>query len=153
MFIVSSLIILYSGVGLIMAFSVYSLRISNDLPVQSDYIPRITYFFTLSIIINVLVLTWFVQLNIFKAKEYLPRIYEILVNFIQKINLKKVNKEKVVPVNHKHNEVLADQSKNIDDKAERKKRLEVQFEVINYFMFFLFTIITILTIILIFRSP
>ena len=153
MFIVLSLIILYSGVGLIMAFSVYSLRISNDLPVQSDYIPRITYFFTLSIIINVLVLTWFVQLNIFKAKEYLPRIYEILVNFIQKINLKKVNKEKVVPVNHKHNEVLADQSKNIDDKAERKKRLEVQFEVINYFMFFLFTIITILTIILIFRSP
>ena len=153
MFIVLSLIILYSGVGLIMAFSVYSFRISNDLPVQSDYIPRITYFFTLSIIINVLVLTWFVQLNIFKAKEYLPRIYEILVNFIQKINLKKVNKEKVVPVNHKHNEVLADQSKNIDDKAERKKRLEVQFEVINYFMFFLFTIITILTIILIFCSP
>ena len=123
MFIVLSLIILYSGVGLIMAFSVYSFRISNDLPVQSDYIPRITYFFTLSIIINVLVLTWFVQLNIFKAKEYLPRIYEILVNFIQKINLKKVNKEKVVPVNHKQNEVLVDQSKNIDDKAERKKRL------------------------------
>ena len=153
MFIVLSLIILYSGVGLIMAFSVYSFRISNDLPVQSDYIPRITYFFTLSIIINVLVLTWFVQLNIFKAKEYLPRIYEILVNFIQKINLKKVNKEKVVPVNHKQNEVLVDQSKNIDDKAERKKRLEVQFEVINYFMFFLFTIITILTIILIFCSP
>ena len=104
-----------------MAFSVYSLRISNDLPVQSDYIPRITYFFTFSILVNLLVLTWFVQLNVFKVKENLPRVYEILVNFIQKMNCKKVNKEKIEPVNDKINEVEANSSKNVDVKVEMKK--------------------------------
>jgi hypothetical protein len=136
-----------------MAFSVYSLRISNDLPVQSDYIPRITYFFTFSILINLLVLTWFVQLNFLKVKENLPRVYEILVNFILKMNCKKVNKEKIEPVNDKINEVEANSSKNVDVKVEMKKKLEKQFEIINYLIFYMFTLITLLTIILIFCSP
>ena len=136
-----------------MAFSVYSLRISNDLPVQSDYIPRITYFFTFSMFINVLVMVWFVQLNIFKSKVYLPRIYEVLVKLLQNMHCKKVNKDKVEPITNKSNEIEIESSKTNDNKAEKKQNLEIQFEIMNYFMFFFFCSFSLLSVVLTLFSP
>ena len=53
--------------SVVMGFSVYSLRISSDLPVQSDNIPKITVFFLSSIGINLFGVFWFIQLNYFKS--------------------------------------------------------------------------------------
>ena len=55
-----------------LTFAVYSLRISTDLPVQSDYIPKITAYFVFSIAINLLVMLWYVQRNHFIAKGEMP---------------------------------------------------------------------------------
>lgn len=68
-----------------MAFSVYSLRISSDLPVQSDNTPRITWFFLTSVIINLFSMSWFIQLNYFKTSDYLPKFYEYMVDFLKRL--------------------------------------------------------------------
>ena len=68
----------------VMGFSVYSLRISSDLHVQSENIPKITVFFLSSVGINLFGVFWFIQLNYFKSNEYFPKLYKTFVEFIQK---------------------------------------------------------------------
>ena len=98
-------------------------------------------------------MVWFVQLNIFKSKVYLPRIYEVLVKLLQNMHCKKVNEDKVEPIINKSNEIEIESSKTNDNKAEKKQNLEIQFEIMNYFMFFFFCSFSLLSVVLTLFSP
>ena len=137
-----------------MAYSVYSLRISNDLPVQADYVPRITFFFTLSVIISLLVLAWFVHFNSIKSKDHLPKFYEILLNLIQKIKCKKSNNLITIQSSDNKSSVIeTGSSKTIDKKEEAKKRLEIQIEILNNIVFCFFSVLTFLNFFVTFFIP
>lgn len=57
---------------LFLTFSVYSLRIASDIPVQSDFLPKISIYFILSIIYAQLAMIWFILCNRFTTQGKLP---------------------------------------------------------------------------------
>ncbi len=139
--------------SIIMGFSVYSLRISNDLPVQSDNIPKITAFFLESILINLFAISWFIQLNYFKSNEYFPKLYTAISECFKKLihlsfHQKKItNKILTAPSNNKMltepvNEIKTENNckfcvnKEINNLSE-KMILESNFKLINFFCFLL----------------
>lgn len=56
-----------------LTFSVYSLRVSGDIPVQSEYLPYVLIYFIFSVLNTLLSLFWFVLANHFLAKTILPK--------------------------------------------------------------------------------
>ena len=159
----------------IMAYSIYAVRISSDIPVQSNYIPVIKFFFILSNIWNLLAMVWFVLLNNFKSKEYVPKVFNSLGGILQKIicfcshkrkrdPILVLRKDKKVADNNEainvnsleQNQKLKcrfcsnEKNMEISDKLELKKILVSNYEIINKLFFILFIIISVVTILLTF---
>jgi hypothetical protein len=98
--------------------------------------------------INIFSMIWFVHFNLMKTTDHFPKIYEILVNLMQKIKIPNVKKPetKIETINANERTIEIDSTKNnADDKKELEK--------INYFMFMVFSLIIFLTITLILGSP
>ena len=57
-----------------MTFAMTAVRISSDIPTQSDYFPLISLYMFLSIFYALISMSWFVSLNHFTSKKYLPKI-------------------------------------------------------------------------------
>jgi hypothetical protein len=68
-----------------LTFSVYSLRIASDIPVQSDYLPKISSYFISSISFNLIAMNWFVIRNRFITQGSMPRFLEIICDLLKKI--------------------------------------------------------------------
>ena len=67
-----------------MTFSVYSLRISTDMPVQSDFLPKITVYFILSITYSLITMFWFIQRNHWANKNSMPEFLEKFAELLKK---------------------------------------------------------------------
>ncbi len=52
-----------------LTFSVTSLRVSGDIPIQSEYLPLITLYFLLSIVYTFLGLIWYFFKGILKKSN------------------------------------------------------------------------------------
>ena len=57
----------------VLTFSVYMLRISSEIPVQSEYLPIIGYYFIFVITFILIDFIWFIILNYFANIQHLPR--------------------------------------------------------------------------------
>jgi hypothetical protein len=109
--------------SVILSFSVYSLNISNNLPVQSEYVPEITVFFLVCIFINLFAVFWFIQLNHFKSNDYFPEFYKAFAGSLQKLiciifhtnkTTARINK-KIAPINNS----------KVNDLQENREELKV----------------------------
>ena len=69
----------------ILTFSVYSLRVSSDIPVQSEYLPIIGFYFIFAITFILIAFIWFIILNQFNEKKSIPRYMEIYGNRFRSI--------------------------------------------------------------------
>jgi hypothetical protein len=58
--------------SIFLTFSIYSLRISGEIPVQSEYLPMVSVYFIVSVVFILLTLCWVVLENQLRAKLYLP---------------------------------------------------------------------------------
>ncbi|CAF0940104.1 unnamed protein product [Brachionus calyciflorus] len=132
---------------IILTFSIYSLRVANDIPVQSDYLPLITVYFMVSTIYSILSLIWFIAANHMLAKSKIPSFMLKLSKLFFTGQRKK--SEKIVP----HEIIVVDVSneqeklekitidkkmENIekrDDKLDDKKLTEKIIIIWNYIMF------------------
>jgi hypothetical protein len=152
--------------SVVMSFSIYAVRMASDIPVQSECVPKMGLFILLSSIFNFLVMIWFIVLNMFKSKEYLPKLLNLLADCLQKIiclcfQHKKDRQTLVVSSKVKDTSELqlkanseievkcrfcSNKSKNVEmnDKTEMKKILDSQFELLNKLFFILFFLITII---------
>lgn len=74
----------------LLTFSVYSLRISGDIPMQSEYLPLITLYFVLSISYTFFSLFWFILANYFLTKTYLPKLVLLIGDGLHKLNTVKI---------------------------------------------------------------
>ena len=89
----------------ILTFSIYSLRVSSDIPVQSEYLPIIGYYFIFAISFILVSFIWFITLNKFSEKKKLPKLLTKIAEAIRiiccldnksKSNVKPLVKEKLI---------------------------------------------------------
>ena len=73
-----------------LALAVYSLRVSNDLPVQSEYFSIISIYFFAGLIQAFLSLVWFTISNSWINKLETPRLIDLVVSKVIKESLFKV---------------------------------------------------------------
>lgn len=77
-----------------LSFSVFKLRLSDDVPVQADIIPLINIYFTLCMSFSLSAMIWFSLRNILERKEYLPRCVRYIVfNYLMFLHSKKEKKK------------------------------------------------------------
>ena len=67
-----------------MTFSIYSLRVSSDMPTQSQYLPMVTLFYMLGISYTLLALTWFILVNEWQTKSSMPKWLNCLAVCVQR---------------------------------------------------------------------
>ena len=70
---------------ILMTYSVYSIRISSDMPVESEYLPLVTLYFMLCIMNTFLAFNWFLIANEFLAKSKTPKLLTCLASRIRSI--------------------------------------------------------------------
>ena len=147
-----------------MAYSMYAVKLSNDIPVQSDCISIMGLFLLLSSVFNLIVMLWFIVLNYFKSKDYLPKLLSILGDFLQKIVCSCFHKKSIqilVVSSQISNSSEPKQKINLEDrgncrfclnkknaendKIELKKIPDLNFEILNKFFFILFLLFTIIS--------
>lgn len=96
---------------LFLTFSVYSLRIASDIPVQSDFLPKISIYFIISIIYALISMLWFIFCNHFTTKNKMPfflyKLASILQSFSFVETVKKVMKIKKSKINGNKVESIA----------------------------------------------
>jgi hypothetical protein len=71
------------GISIMLAFSVFKLRLSDDVPVQSDNIPLINIYFTMCMTFSLSAMIWFSIINRCREKNRVPTYVRfIVVNYI-----------------------------------------------------------------------
>lgn len=72
-----------------LTLTVNALIVQNDIPVQSDYIPYITYYLLISMTFPLLSIIWFITFEFIKDNQKLPKLISYFLHkFLQKISIK-----------------------------------------------------------------
>ena len=71
------------GISILLTFAVFKLRLSDDVPVQSDSIPLINIYFTLCISFSLSSMLWFSALiNIKEKKKMSKNLRKFILNYV-----------------------------------------------------------------------
>ncbi|CAF0777634.1 unnamed protein product [Brachionus calyciflorus] len=99
---------------IILTSSVYSLRVSNSIPVQSDYMTYVSLYYMFSLVFNLISFTWFTLSYQMKENNIMPRSVELFCVFIRRylIEFRKIKSQKVASII---------KVENIDDDIESKE--------------------------------
>jgi hypothetical protein len=83
------------GISIMLAFSVFKLRLSDDVPVQSDSVPLVNIYFTICMSFSLAAMIWFSCVNLLKENKRVPKIIRTLVlNYICHIMCSKYIEQK-----------------------------------------------------------
>lgn len=73
----------------LMTYSVYSVRISNEIPIQSEYMPLITLYFILSIFYTLITFIWHIVKNFLTTNKKWPKFVlafgQLLQDMVEKV--------------------------------------------------------------------
>lgn len=141
----------------LLTLTVNSVRVSNDIPIQSDYIPTITIYFVISIFYPFISMFWFVIRNHFEKKCYLPVKIIRFVDFF--INCKKcrtkskhrvVKKEEVSQIEQAYvnscsqcgqNKTFNDDKNMVNDISKiNDRKIHSRIALLNFFVLAVFTL-------------
>ena len=108
----------------ILTFSVYSLRVSSDIPVQSEYLPTISYYFIFVITFILIDLFWFIILNFFNDRKKIPRPMELYAVYLRKffskikgaVSCKKKQDNSINPGNNENKDLKVVTDPDSNDK-------------------------------------
>lgn len=114
----------------LMIFSVYSLRLSSEIPIQSMYLPMINLYFVFSIIYTLLGFIWFTVYEHLKKKECLSLLLDQIIDLCLIFN--KVSSKQV---NSKSRETCD------DENGAKKDREERNLNVLNMVVFSIFFLV------------
>lgn len=150
------------GMTILMTYSVYSIRISSDMPVESEYLPLVTLYFMLCIMNTFLAFNWFLIANKFLAKSKTPKLLTCLalrirsvfiLNFIKRktnenSSTVSPNKDELETQANENNtsktrcnkcdlcEKCEQKSLNDEEKKVKKDLNESNVSLLNYFFWF-----------------
>ena len=149
--------------SVVMAYSMYAVRLSNEIPIQSECVSLMGFFLLLSSVLNLITMMWFIVLNYIKSKEYLPKFLNLFGDCLQKIVclcFHKESRQKLAVSSQVSNSSEPEQKKNLEDrgkcrfcsnkkyaendKTEMKKILDSNCDILNKFCFILFLLVTII---------
>ena len=126
--------------------AIISVRVSNDIPIQSEYLPLITLYFLLSLLYAFISYAWFVYFDDVKSKK---NSSQVLVKLLLWIKLKTTGKLiKVKPKN--------DPQQTLESEEKLKSEIEQAIVDLNHIAFmimFLAMFVSFLCIWLIISSP
>lgn len=113
-----------------LTFSVYSLRVSGDIPIQSEYVPLITLYFLFSTVFTLVAFLWFLLANHFKERSTMPNVLLNLTDFILRkadhLKSKAIDKTLKIkpdlkPTDNETNETDYNLEKNHDENNSKSK--------------------------------
>ena len=71
-----------------------SVRVSSDIPIQSDYLPLISLYFFFGILYTFISFNWFIIANSYKTNNYLPKYLKAFAKCLKylsdKISIKRI---------------------------------------------------------------
>ena len=140
--------------SVVMAYSMYAVRLSNEIPIQSECISLMGFFRLFSSVFNLIAMMWFIVLNYLKSKEYLPKVINLCGDCLQKIVclcFHKESRQKLAVSSQVSNSNEPEQKKNLEDqgkcrycsnkkyaendKTEMKKILYSNCDILNFAIF------------------
>ena len=109
-----------------MTFSVYSVRISGDMPVESNFLPMVTIYFILGITYAFVSMIWFIIANDFITKNKMPKVLIFFASIIKRILFWKFDENQKIKILPKPKilnkaDVKADDKNILDEKMVQKK--------------------------------
>jgi hypothetical protein len=72
------------SISIFLTLSVISSRIASSMPIQSNNLPLISFYFLFSTFYAFISLVWFVQDNYFRTKKFFPKCLEKFLDFFIK---------------------------------------------------------------------
>ena len=84
---------------ILLTIAVYSVRISSDIPIQSEYLPLISLYFFLGILFTFIAMLWFIILNRFATNKTMPKLFMVVAEFMKNIIKRKNKPVQVTPAN------------------------------------------------------
>lgn len=124
----------------LLTFTVNSLVVMNDMPVQSDYLPYITIYFMMSVTYPFLSIFWFIYFEDLREKKKLPRSYikvcKYLIVLFEHLKISRCKNIKV-----------SDSSSN--KKVSEDDEIEKQLKLLNGFVCILFALLVVVSILFI----
>ncbi len=131
--ILITVIILLIGMTTFMTFSVYSVRISNDMPVESNYVPMVTLYFMLGISYAFVSMIWFIIANEFRTRNHIPNILIKLAAIIQRIECRKTDAlaEKILEIvsDKEQEKAFLNKDNNIKTCDTKLQKINFQYEI------------------------
>ncbi len=71
------------GISIMLAFSVFKLRLSDDVPVQSDSVPLVNIYFTICMSFSLAAMIWFSIANLLRENKRVPDcVRSLVLNYI-----------------------------------------------------------------------
>ena len=71
---------------IILTLAIYSLRISGDFPSQGEYIPIISIYFALGLILTFVSMIWFTYAEYMRTKQHMPAFLTKLAHFLRALS-------------------------------------------------------------------
>ena len=96
-----------------------SVRVSSDIPIQSDYLPLISLYFSFGILYTFISFNWFIIANVYRTNNYLPKYFKMFAKCLKCFNEKMLKK-------------LANK---IEVNQENKVETDELINLLNYFAF------------------
>jgi hypothetical protein len=113
------------GISIVLSFSVFKLRLSDDVPVQSDTIPLINVYFTLCMSFALSAMIWFSLRNILVENKHVPNwIRYLIFNYIWYIlfvGYWKRYRDKVNQIKNQSNRIMDENFYLLNDEKSLKK--------------------------------
>jgi hypothetical protein len=148
------------SMSIFLTYGIYSIRVSSDLPVQSDYLPTISIYYISSILFTVISVFWFYYFNLMQTSNSIPKFFKNFVRALKKLSQKldkkkpKIqNKVEIVDLEReKENKnedqkiqttVESDKNKTCDDKEELVEKNALN--TINISALFLYAVLMLIT--------
>lgn len=106
-----------------LTFSVYSLSLTNYIPVQSQFLPLITLYIILAISYTLLSMIWFIIKNLFQTNNKMP---DALVKFAELLQFVffpepcKKSKQKILKIKNERSEVFKTEETIESNQIDKK---------------------------------
>ena len=96
-----------------------SVRVSNDIPIQSEYLPLISLYFVFGILYTFISFNWFIVANVYRTGNYLPKYLKIFAKIIK----------------YFHEKMTKKKANQIELTQENKVETDGLINLLNYFAF------------------
>ena len=105
-----------------------SVRVSNDIPIQSEYLPLISLYFVFGILYTFISFNWFIVANVYRTGNYLPKYLKIFAKCLKYLFVK-MQRKKIA------NKIEVNQENKTELSQENNVDTDELINLLNYFAF------------------